>query len=298
MPLRRLLLALAVALVALAAHGARAQAAACPTFSVLHDDRIGALELPAGPYAVSTTNLSCAESTVLFAEFLDDYDGKLRKPWKTTVLGVGKGRFSKSGTDVSFTVTKSATPSGGGGGSSHGLVCGTPYRVTRAERIQGLQIKAGRYRITRLGTSVSCAKAASLLSTFLRDFSGPLPGGWTLLPQSGAFVKGSLTNGFLIEPWRSSGGGGGKPIVTKDTRCPATFSVLHHDHIGKLELPAGPYRIYVLKGAAISCPGASSRFRQFLNSTSGILPSPWRLDVGTATFRRGSGATAFRVKPV
>lgn len=295
-PRIRLLIALATVLAALAATGGRAQAATCPTFQVLHADQIGALKLPAGPYAVSTSKLTCAESTVLFAEFLDDWDGKLRAPWKTTVLGTGHGRFAKPGTGVSFTVTRTATPSGGGGGHSQALVCASPYRVTRSERIQTLKIKAGRYRITRLGASISCGKAASLLSTFLRDFSGPLPGGWTLLPDSAAFVKGSLTNGFLIEPWRASGGNT-KPIVTRDTRCPGTFRVVHRDHIGKLQLPGGPYRIYVLKGSSLSCPGASSQFRTFLNSVSGVLPAPWRLDVGTATFRRGSSKTAFRVKP-
>ncbi len=84
--------------------------------------------------------------------------------------------------------------------------------------------------------------------------------------------------------------------MTKDTRCPGTFSVLHRDHIGKLQLAGGAYRIYVLKGASLSCSAASGQFRRFLNSFSGVLPSPWRLDVGTATFRRGSSKTAFRVK--
>ncbi len=157
-PRIRLIIALATVLAAFAATGGRAQAATCPTFQVLHDDQIGALKLPAGPYAVSTTKLSCADSTVLFAEFLDDWDGKLRAPWKTTVLGTGRGRFAKPGTGVSFTVTRTAKPSGGGGGHSQVLVCASPYRVARSERIQTLRIKAGRYRITRLGASISCGR--------------------------------------------------------------------------------------------------------------------------------------------
>ena len=294
----RLLLGLSTVVLAFAAAGGRAQAATCPTFSVLHNDRIGKLQLPAGPYNVSTSKLTCAESTSLFAEFLDDYDGKLRPPWKTTVLGVGHGRFTKGGTSVNFTVTKTSKPSGGGGGGSHGaLACTTPYKVTRTEEIQSLTIKAGRYRITRLGTALTCGQAARLLGTFLKDFGGPLPNGWTLLPDSGAFVRGSLSYGFRIKPYVGPPSPP-IPIHTGDRRCPGTFRVLHNDHIGRLRLPGGPYHVYILKGSSLSCGQASSQFSRFLSSVSGDLPAPWRLDVGTATFRRGGSRAAFRVKPV
>ena len=57
----------------------------CPsTFAVLHDDRIGALELPAGNYTVTTldsTRLDCSYASDLFRQFLEDRDGRLPRPW-------------------------------------------------------------------------------------------------------------------------------------------------------------------------------------------------------------------------
>src|SRR3954453_13985439 len=98
----KLSLALAVAgaaaLMMLLAGGVKQASAAegvCPTFRVLHNDKIGALSLPKGTYSVTTLNsakLSCASASKLFAEFLQDYDGKLRSPW---VVNVAAKSFTK-----------------------------------------------------------------------------------------------------------------------------------------------------------------------------------------------------------
>src|SRR5947208_2632220 len=48
---------------------------ACPaTFSVLHNDRIGKLQLPQGPYRTAVSGMSCQTASDLFAAFLQDYD--------------------------------------------------------------------------------------------------------------------------------------------------------------------------------------------------------------------------------
>src|SRR3954453_4277979 len=108
MSLRSTLVACAAAVLLLAVGATRAQAATpCPTFQVLHDDRVGALLLPAGTYGVTVKDLTCAQSTRLFAEFLQDYDGVLPKPWKTIVTGKGKGTFSRAG-GASFSVALSS----------------------------------------------------------------------------------------------------------------------------------------------------------------------------------------------
>src|SRR5215208_3145065 len=61
----------------------------CPgTFQVLHDDHIGKLSLPAGPYVIDvidSSSLSCAHASDLFRQFLEDFDGKLPRPWVTNV---------------------------------------------------------------------------------------------------------------------------------------------------------------------------------------------------------------------
>ncbi|HEX6602571.1 MAG TPA: hypothetical protein VF030_08000, partial [Solirubrobacterales bacterium] len=80
---KRLVTAFSLALIAacsvLALGGAApASAATCPSFKVLHNDRIGAASLPAGSYTLTTdTGLSCQAASQLFARFLQDWDGNL-----------------------------------------------------------------------------------------------------------------------------------------------------------------------------------------------------------------------------
>jgi hypothetical protein len=65
------------------------------TFRVQHNDRIGALFFPSGPYWVSIfkgSNITCPQSTRLFAAFLQRTDGKLPRPW---VISVATGSFRR-----------------------------------------------------------------------------------------------------------------------------------------------------------------------------------------------------------
>jgi hypothetical protein len=78
--------------------------------------------------------------------------------------------------------------------------------------------------------------------------------------------------------------------------CPATFQVLHADNIGQLDLAAGQYTVTLLDAGRLSCSEASDLFRQFLEDWDGRLPRPWRLEVASATFTRGSGV-GFSVAP-
>src|SRR5919199_2571928 len=68
----------------------------CPgTFQVLHDDHIGKLSLPEGPYVIDvldSSRLSCDEASDLFRQFLEDFDGKLARPW---VLDVSTRTFQR-----------------------------------------------------------------------------------------------------------------------------------------------------------------------------------------------------------
>lgn len=300
---RRSILALAVLVLAvLAVMPASGRAAsACPsTFAVLHDDRIGSLQLPKGNYRIAVTRLSCDSASQLFTAFLDDWDGKLPRPWKTTVQGRGRGTFTGSG-GQRFTVRFGGTGGGGGGGGGRhpasGLVCGQTIVLTQADRIGALKLKKGRYLIDRLSTlSPSCTQAAVLFGQFLQDFDGKLPGGWVLLPDDGTFLRGSSTYGFRLEP--DPTGGGGKKFPAKTTRCGPTFRVVHNDHVGALRYPAGNYWVSIYKHSGITCPQSSRLFASFLARTDGRLPKPWVIDVATGSFRRGRGsAFGFVAKP-
>ena len=71
-------------------------AAPCPdTFEVLHDDTIGALLLPRGAYTITLLDqsaLTCADAADLLRQFLEDFDGRLPRPWVVNVIGAQPSR--------------------------------------------------------------------------------------------------------------------------------------------------------------------------------------------------------------
>jgi hypothetical protein len=73
--------------------------------------------------------------------------------------------------------------------------------------------------------------------------------------------------------------------------------VLHNDHIGRLAIPRGRYRIVLLSVGSLSCSRAAVLLARFLQDWDGVLPRPWKLDPGTATFERGHRHVGFRIKP-
>jgi hypothetical protein len=295
----------AVALTSPASASAQtATPALCPaTFAVLHDDQIGSLSLPAGAYAVTVldpSRLSCAQASDLFRQFLEDWDGRLPRPW---VADRTTRTFTRgAGGSVGFSVAPTGGHSGGGGGGHHphGAVCPGTFQVLHDDRIGDFQLPRGSYTITLLSVGrLTCTRAASFLSRFLQDFDGILPTPWVLDPETGSFMRGSRNVGFrikeLVGPPNPNGGGGGTH-PTGD-RCRGTFRVLGNDRIGRLRLPRGRYRI-TLVGDGLTCARVSSLFADFLDAFTGALPRPWRLNTRTATFTRGSSGAGFRVKPV
>jgi hypothetical protein len=305
---RSLLLAVAaLAVVALAGPGtANAQAlpAACPaTFGVLHDDTVGALYLPKGHYTVTLLDpaaLSCAEASDLLRQFLEDWDGKLPRPW---IVDAASARFTRgaNGT-VGFSLAPAGGGGGGGGGGHHpsGAACPGTFRVLNDDHIGDFFIPKGNYRLTLLSVGrITCSQASAYFTRFLQDFDGVLPAPWVLDEETASFMRGSRNVGFRIKGWvgpvQPSGGGSGTHPT--GNRCPGTFRVLNNDSIGKLRLRKGQYRI-TLVNHGLSCARASKLFTSFLRDYDGTLPRPWRLNVQIATFTRGgSRSPGFRVKP-
>jgi hypothetical protein len=283
--------------------------AVCPaTFEVLHNDKIGRLSLPAGAYTVTLLNssrLSCQDASDLFRQFLEDWDGRLPRPWRYSVQGSGRGTFRRgANSSIGFSVAPAGNHGGGGGGGHHphGSQCPGTFRVLHNDRIGTFRIPEGNYRITLLSVGrISCSRASRYFARFLQDFDGVLPRPWFLDPETGSFMRGRRNVGFRIKeavgPPTPSGGGGGGTHPTGN-RCPGTFRVLHNDRIGRLALARGPYRITLLSGGGLSCQGASRLFASFLQDFTGALPRPWVVNAGTGTFSRGRGSnTGFRVKP-
>ena len=294
----------AVGLAAGAAAPASAQTAtpaACPdTFSVLHDDAIGALSLPAGPYTITVgdpSRLSCAEAADLFRQFLEDWDGVLPRPWK---LNAATAAFS-GGSGKVFSVARAAKPSGGGGGRhpATGLRCAGTFQVLHDDRIGRLSVPAGQYTLTLLSAGTfTCQKASRKFARFLQDYDGVLPGTWVVNRQTATFSRAGTSIGFRVEPALEPAPptpGGGGTVYPNGRRCAGTFRVLHDDRIGALSLPKGRYVITIGSGGKPSCASASRLLAKFLDDPSGTLPSPWKLTAATGTFR--APGRSFRVKP-
>ena len=298
----RTLVALALAITAWAcasASTASAQttgATPCPsTFEVLHNDSVGALYLPAGPYVIAVLNpstLSCSDASELFREFLEDFDGRLAGGWR---VDPSTATFTRGSQGFRVTAAGPTPPT-----PPSNRVCPSYFTVLHKDHIGSFAIRNGRYRITLLSVGrISCAQASNAFARFLQDFDGILPRPWSVDPSTGTFMRGSRYVGFRIKPWSGPlppGGGGGRHPSTGG-KCPGTFRVVHSDRIGQLRLPRGPYLITAF--GSVSCAQASTQFTSFLdNDYTGVLPRPWRLQVTTGSFLRGSGSeNGFRVKP-
>ena len=185
------LLAAVAAAALTSAPAAQAQGAvpvACPaTFAVLHDDAIGSLSVPAGPYQLTVqdpSKLSCAQAADAFRQFLEDWDGVLPSPWK---LNAATATFTgKPG--VAFKIARVANPSGGGGGQhpATGALCPGTFQVLHSDHIGSFSVPKGTYTLTLLSTgTMSCATASSKFASFLSDFDGRLPSPWILDQQHG-----------------------------------------------------------------------------------------------------------------
>jgi hypothetical protein len=289
--------ALALAL----APSASAAEATCPgSFQVLHDDRIGAMQLPAGPYTITvldSATMGCTEASQLFSQFLEDWDGRLPRPWvaNNSTRTFTAGRNSTVGFRATPGEPTPPTPPNPPHPPSS-RVCSGYFTVLHNDRIGSFSIPRGRYRITLLGyAGISCSQASTLFARFLQDFDGVLPRPWFLDPSTGSFMRGSRHIGFRIKPYVEDGGSSrGRHPVRGETRCP-TFRVLNNDQIGPLVLPRGTYNVWVR--GRLSCARSTTLFAQFLQDVTGVLPRPWVLNTQTATFTRGRSGQGFRVKP-
>ncbi len=171
----------------------------CPgTFSVLHNDHIGAMSVPAGRWQItllSTKGLSCGQAASQLTTFLDyDWSGRLPAPW---TMNVATRTFQTSPTN-GFRITYKGSGTGGGGHhpGTNQVRCPT-FRVLGDDHIGSLVLPKGTYDMWAWG-GISCRQASADFRAFLNDPSGDLPAQWTEIPQTGSFVRGA--SGFRVKP--------------------------------------------------------------------------------------------------
>ena len=279
---------------------------ACPdSFQVLHNDRIGALRLSAGAYRITVANparLSCALAAQNFAEFLQDYDGKLRQPWSVNARAAAFQRGSDG--QLSFAVARVGNATDGGANgpnpSPTSNACPGFFDVLHNDHIGSLSVPKDAYRITLLRPNrLSCASASRLFTSFLQDFDGRLPSPWVLNSTTGTFTHRGTSTGFRIKaavgPDPKPSTGGRYPARGQPGECPGTFRVLNNDRVAGLSLPAGRYLTFVYRGTGVSCAGASRLFRTFLGEQN--LQRGYFVTPATGVFSRGRKTPIFRVKP-
>jgi hypothetical protein len=182
--------------------GGSAAAATCPSFRVLHDDRIGAAVLPAGSYEVTVSDgLSCPASSKLFARFLSDWDGNLPKPWRLKAEGSGKATFT--GGSLSFSVRRIGGGEGGGGNPEIGKLCPGTFTVNAGSDVGPLFFAKGDYLVyIPAKSAITCRRASVLFTRFLAAPGGTLPYPWRVTTQTATFYKSAhpLRSAFRIEP--------------------------------------------------------------------------------------------------
>ena len=187
-PLRPIALAFAALIAVLTVTASPASAATghySATFSVLHDDRIGALKVPAGEYDVTLINpppTTCARTSRLLAKFLQDFDGTLPPGWR---LIPRKAKFINRG-GFGFKIAPSSSGGGGGGQHPGGVhqTCPT-FRVLGDDQIAGFSFPKGTYQMTALG-GLACPQASNLFRRFLQSAQ---TGRWRLDPTTGTFSR-------------------------------------------------------------------------------------------------------------
>jgi hypothetical protein len=201
-------LALLLAAMVATASPPAAPPASCPSFRVLHDDRIGPASLPAGDYAISleSPSLTCATASKLFARFLEDYDGVLPKPWRVIAEGSGKAGF-EGGAQGGFSVTRTG---GGEGGANDplGSLCPNSFTVNAKAIVGPLLFSRGGYLLyVPPGSGITCNRASVLFTRFLAQPGGRLPFPWRLKNQTATFFKAQnpVRSAFRVEPIGGAG---------------------------------------------------------------------------------------------
>jgi hypothetical protein len=213
-----------LASLALGLGASSAAGAGCPSFLVLHDDRIGPAVLPAGNYTITiapSSGLTCPAASKLFTRFLEDFDGVLPSPWRVSAQGSGKASFTltitySSGSNdpqrpagqAGFSVARISGGSEGGANDELGALCRNSFTVNSNVVLGPLTFPKGQYLLyLPPGSGISCNRASVLFTRLLGSPAGGLPFPWRLKNQTATFFKPEhpARSAFRVEPALGAG---------------------------------------------------------------------------------------------
>jgi hypothetical protein len=206
------------------------------------------------------------------------------------------GAQATPNTGSGSTTTTTTTTTAAGGSTN----C-PQFQVLHDDKIGALSLPQGFYTITiNTQSTLTCAQASDLFRAFLIDFDGRLSGGWVVNASASSFSRTSPQNQSFAVARTGATVPAGTATTTPVTGgiCPATFQVLHDDHIGALQIPTGTYIITLAGVGRMTCDQAATNLASFLQDYDGDLPSPWFVDDETGTFLNGTVNDGFTLEPL
>jgi hypothetical protein len=263
---------------------------ACPgTFQVLHNDHVGSLSLPAGPYVITANNVSCTQASSLFTRFLNQWTGKLSGGWVVTANGFRKG-------STYFTVARSHHVTPGGN------ACPGQFSVLHNTRIGPGVYAQGNYTLILLKKSTShfsCQTASRTFAYFLNTrYSKPLPFPWVQNTKTRTFTEKTNGVGFSVKPVIALGAPQTGPKVTAGggetvgTPCKPLVKVGRGARIDGFVLNKGSYQVWAIGN--LSCAKARNDVARAVALRT-KLPKGWKHNVRQAIVTVGGGR-GFRLK--
>jgi len=186
-----------------AGQGQASQGPAC-SFEVVHNDHIGRFAVPKGTYQITLLDpdtVSCGRAGKAFATFLQDFDGRLPRPWK---LNNATGTFTRGVATIGFRVKRMDRTPNPGRGVSHlakgSRKCPGTFEVENNDRVGKLPLPRGPYFVFVFkGSGLSCPAAERRFAGFLDRPNGMLPRPWIVIGATGTFRNGTRP-GFKVKP--------------------------------------------------------------------------------------------------
>ena len=153
-----------------------------------------------------TSELSCAQSTKYFQQFLDIPSGKLPSPWTLKLLSGGRRRFTKGSTKVDFQATPASEPTPPAPTPTpSAYTCPGYFHVLHNDKVGNVSVPSGRYQIILLNSNVgltglTCSVASTDFKYFLDyDYNSPPPSPWYTNSKTKTFYRGNPEVGFRIK---------------------------------------------------------------------------------------------------